>query len=84
MLVLRLEMWPEGDRSKARVLGVLRVSNVGGGLDEGDYQVELDELEAKETRSAQVTGWMRGRSAWALVFEALTRLGVSEWRRPPR
>ncbi len=82
MLVLRLEMWPEGNQAKARPLGVLRINNVGGDHDEGNYHVELDAGDVKEMRVATVRNWVRSRNAWALVYEALAHLGAPQWRKP--
>jgi hypothetical protein len=41
MIVIKLEMWPKGDPSRARSLGVGTISNVGGTTDTGDYEVRL-------------------------------------------
>jgi len=80
MLVLKLELWPQGDRAKARDLGTLEIGNVGGDADEGDYRCMLTEpvesggsLVARG-RGCKVRGWRRANGAWALVAEALARL----------
>ena len=41
MIVVRLEMWPKGDSSKARSLGVATIANVGGNASTGDYECRL-------------------------------------------
>lgn len=40
MLVVKLEIWPFGDEESKRLIGELRISNVGGTKDEGDYKVK--------------------------------------------
>lgn len=80
MLVARLEIWPGGNQHKARHLGTLRISNMGGDGDVFDYAVELDVEEHEEMHVTSVRGWVGLRDAWALVHEALTKLGVMGWR----
>jgi hypothetical protein len=41
MIVVKLEMWPKGDPTKARSLGVATISNVGGTTSSGDYEAVL-------------------------------------------
>ena len=77
MLVLKLELWPGGDRAKARDLGTLEIGNVGGDVDEGEYRCLLKEpVEPGELALAgcEIRGWRRANGAWALVTEALVRL----------
>lgn len=41
MLVIRIEMWPHGDRSRARELGIGMIANVGGTHEKGNYDCVL-------------------------------------------
>lgn len=41
MLVIKIEMWPKGDHTRARSLGVATITNVGGTTDEGNYDCRL-------------------------------------------
>ena len=46
MLVVKLEIWPLGNEAQAREIGRMRIGNVGGDHDGGEYDVEF-EAEAK-------------------------------------
>lgn len=37
MIVVRIEMWPGGDREKAYLLQEMAIANVGGDAEKGDY-----------------------------------------------
>jgi hypothetical protein len=41
MLVCKLELWPHGDRARARELGCVEIANIGGDADYGEYAVKL-------------------------------------------
>lgn len=41
MIYIRVEMWPMGDKSKARLLGEATIANVGGDGESGNYQTRL-------------------------------------------
>ncbi len=38
MVVIRFELWPEGDESKKRELSTMAIANVGGDAENGDYE----------------------------------------------
>ena len=40
MIYVRVELWPFGQKEKARVIGEITVGNVGGTDELGDYEVE--------------------------------------------
>ena len=43
MIVVKIELWPRGDETKARSLGLARIWNDGSGdTRNGNYQVELE------------------------------------------
>lgn len=84
MIIVKIEMWPEGDESKAREIGRTYISNVGGSLTRGDYAVRVCregnfEYAPRATREGK--GFLRtGRvesyprasyNVWRLVSRAL-------------
>ena len=43
MIVIKIEIWPQGDMSKARILGVGTITNTGQGKPElGQYEAFFD------------------------------------------
>lgn len=81
MLVVKIEMWPKGDASRAREIGRTYIANEGGSLTRGDYGVrvcrrgrfEQTSFEStKFARSARVLEYPRLRfNIWRLVLRAL-------------
>jgi hypothetical protein len=41
MIVVKIEMWPKGDASRARDLGRMFIYNAGGTDERGDYEVRV-------------------------------------------
>ena len=41
MIVCKFEMWPRGDSAAARPIGEIRIANIGGDQNSGDYRIEL-------------------------------------------
>lgn len=80
MLYIRIEMWPRGEKSRARLLGEATISNEGGTADSGNYSVVLlkspeyaaTENVGKPWRKGSVQGFPRLRlGPWDLLFRAL-------------
>lgn len=80
MLVVRIELWPRGDKLKARTLCAATIVNDGTGTPEfGNYKVILSHSEnmPKHVRKGPyykdgiVTGFMRSLSPYHLVLRAL-------------
>lgn len=81
MIVIRLELWPKGDESRKRVLGVGEITNVGGTPEVGDYRVRLLKSPeyartpnvGKPWRSGKVEGFPRTKpyGPWDLLLLAL-------------
>lgn len=71
MLVVKLELWPEGDATKAQPFGEVRIANDGTGTSaRGNYNVEL----AHSGRYAAKPGvWRKGR------VEGYDRVGLSPY-----
>jgi hypothetical protein len=89
MMVVRIELWPQGDESQKRELGVAHVANVGGSTESGNYKVTL----FKSPEYAKRDGvWKRGvvmnfprlrLGPWDLLLRALSsavgsRNGIGE------
>jgi hypothetical protein len=77
MIVVRVELWPGGDRSKAESLGEAVIINDGSGTaTQGNYHFALSRRgqTAKDQawRDGQVRGFPRKRlGGWDLVYRAL-------------
>jgi len=77
VLVVKLLLWPQGDESRARQLGEVRIINDATGDEtHGNYRVEL--LHAGKFwgkpgnwKSGRVLGWMRELSPYHLLLAAL-------------
>lgn len=85
MLVIRIELWPRGDHTRARSLGVATIANVGGTVKQGDYECRLFKspeysasaekrpLEQMLTRPTAKETWRKGR------VEGFSRLRLGPW-----
>lgn len=82
MLVIRIELWPKGDESRAREIGRGLIANVGGTDQVGDYEVRLlKSAEYAKSYDPRRPGvWRRGTVAgfprlrlgpWDLLLRAL-------------
>ena len=78
MIVVKIELWPYGDHTKSRLLGVCSIANDGtGDKKHGNYNVELS--HAGKYLSKNKGTWKRGRvekhlrrlSPYHLVYKAL-------------
>lgn len=70
MIYVRVELWPFGQKEKAKVIGEMTVWNIGGTDELGDYEVET-----KDDRGTGFTGVIVGhdrkQSIWTLLRKAL-------------
>ncbi len=84
MIVVRIEMWPGGNKARARLLGLILIVNDGKGDQEtGHYNVTVSSkraikaLEEKKdpspfVKTARVENWKRkARTIYALVGKAI-------------
>lgn len=78
MIVVYVEVWPNGDQSKARPIGSLGFKNVtkdGDLLD--SYVYEMDEAPnpvlhiPQLTRASTIVGHNRNQSVWKLIRRAI-------------
>lgn len=85
MIVVKLELWPLGDESRAREIGRTYIANDGTGTaDRGDYQVAvcrrgtnavpapINPDGPKATRTGEVKDYPRlAYNVWRLIARAL-------------
>jgi hypothetical protein len=82
MIVVKIELWPRGDRTKAREIGRTYIANVGGDVKRGNYDVAvcrkgstkcpLVSDEIKATRRASVVNYPRkSYNVWRLIIRSL-------------
>lgn len=70
MIYVRIELWPKGDMTNARVIGEGTIANVGGSGSYGAYDVKL----MKSPEYAKNPGvWKAGH------FEGFPRLRLGPW-----
>lgn len=78
MIYIRIELWPGGDRRRARTLGEATIANVGGTAAVGDYEAKLMKSPEYAKRpgvwkKARIEGFPRLRlGPWELLLAALT------------
>ena len=85
MVVVKIELWPGGDKSKARLLGVATIANQGtGDATHGNYKVDLTHSgvyfgKPGTWRTGYVLGHRRDLSPYHLVMKALMNaLGIKQ------
>jgi hypothetical protein len=44
MIYVRIEMWPHGDKSRARILSEATIANVGGDATHGNYEAMFSKV----------------------------------------
>jgi hypothetical protein len=87
MIVIKIELWPCGDREKFREIGRTYISNVGGSVERGNYEVKVckrtenfDNLPIEEQifkgkgilRTGEVNDYPRlSYNVWRLIVRAL-------------
>lgn len=81
MLYVRVEIWPYGDRSRARLLQEMTIANVGGDYERGNYLVQASSQDRSLTpesvwKTGEVKKHDRSLSPFSLVRAALIALGV--------
>ncbi len=77
MLVIKIELWPGGDKSRARSLGEAEIANVGGDAQIGDYAVRLLKWGGgrRTWKKGEVRGFPRLRlGPWDLLYRALASI----------
>lgn len=81
MLVVRIELWPQGNKKSARLIEQIVIANVGGTQELGDYDVWLG---LHDPHVMAESDWADGEvkahprlteSVWSLVKKAIDSLG---------
>ena len=76
MIVVRIEVWPHGDKTKALHRGTMVISNVGGSATRGSYTFRVLKHIGKRGvwKSGRVLNFPRSRlGPWDLLFRALQK-----------
>jgi hypothetical protein len=80
MIVVKVELWPRGDKTKKRMLGKVFITNIGGDVDLGTYKVEAAHAGIYYGRkgffkTGKVIGFPRRLSPYRLLCRALKAIG---------
>jgi len=73
---VRLELWPFGDPSRAKIVATATIANTGPGTPtSGDYRIELRDAAGRPWKSGTVEDFPRKRlRGWDLLYRALANL----------
>lgn len=76
MLVVKLEIWPFGEKAARRELGRITIANVGGPDEACKYDVQATGEAARDLHLEAIRGLLHARAdgAWKLVSRALSAL----------
>jgi len=78
MLVIKIEIWPHGDMTKARLLGVGTIANTGEGTPElGRYRAFFNSTgpSGPKHREARIGRFKRQeKDSWELLYLALKKI----------
>jgi hypothetical protein len=75
MIVVKVELWPNGLEHKRYEIARMEVANVGGSLANGDYSVDVPGGRDWNERSGSVLAHDRSLPIWRLVAKALAATG---------
>lgn len=75
MLVLKVELWPDGEKVGRRTIGAVEIGNLSDLAPVSDYVVRVmtgaESWEGVRGREAFVYGHDRSRSIWELIRRAM-------------
>ena len=78
MIVIRIEIWPHGNMSQARILGHGTIANTGQGTPElGVYEASFDSvgLDGPKYREVRIRRFKRQeKDSWELLYLALKKI----------
>jgi hypothetical protein len=79
MLVVKIEFWPFGDQSKAKVIGKAEIANdaTSPSTDIGNYDIRIVQSgdAGRFNRKVRIEGFPRKKlGAWYLLYLALRKL----------
>lgn len=81
MLVIHVEIWPQGDGNLRRKIGQINIANDGSGTSEtGNYTVAASHAgehfgKPGPYKTGQVKGFRRALSPYRLIYRALKAIG---------
>jgi len=76
MLKVTIELWPGGDKSKSKIIGVGGIANDGTGTKQtGNY---VGVFEDKKVYEGKLEGFQRSLGPWLLLAELLKQIGLSD------
>lgn len=76
MLVVKVELWPDGRKSGVRTLARMRIVNVGGTESFGNYEVTAYPTRDTPRRENVVVSHPRLSSpVWTLIAKAIKSVG---------
>jgi len=85
VLLITVELLPQGSEKERRTLGETRIINVGGDAAYGNYLVEVKEGSSEPKWLGQLSDYPRfAGSVWDLVARGLTVAMVGREELPPR
>jgi hypothetical protein len=85
MIVIELKMWPKGDHTRARSLGIATISNEGGRADSCDYEVILFKApeyskQAEKRPLHEMLNRPLAKEIWRKgIVKAFPRLRLGPW-----
>lgn len=76
MIVIKVELWPFGDESRAKTLGQGHIYNdASGSSTRGNYKVRLFDAAGRQWKQGEVKNFPRKRLlGWDLLYRALENL----------
>ena len=78
MIVVRVELWRFGNPDDVLHLGDLKIANVGGDVELGNYSVRIEDAKqnafALKVEPQKIEGQPRQQSVWYLVQRSLNAL----------
>jgi hypothetical protein len=77
MLVVRVELWPDGDGTRARQVGLAGLANVSELADASDYVGVLTD-DCGVDRAVMIRGHSRAAGFWPLLARACVTEGAEE------
>ena len=74
MIVIKIDMWPQGDKSRAYRLGRATISNIGGDESTGEYEAVIAGKLDGPTKITHVRDFPRLRlDVWHLLRRVLEK-----------
>lgn len=72
MMVIRIEVWPGGNKGMRKIIGTMELGNVSELAEMSDYAGRIIDENGKATKHFKVYGHKRSLGPWELLRKALT------------